>query len=140
MSYIRSLSNPECLYIFGSRESLEIHVGYSTSLGEEYEGWSRYLPLDVWDEFCQGFVNEYWPDEYEHRGLSIKEEKVGDNFKMVLRYEDWALPMWTVTWAYIIDRYEPNVRYVFAKNWLHRLWLVIKESVRHPRTTTIIES
>lgn len=101
MSYIRSLSNPEGLYIFGSKSGVEIYGPW-----KEDNSHFHLVPYEVWDGFCSEFVKEY-DDELEYMGMSITYEKRkdGSDFKYYLKYEDWELEMWAVTWDYIISRY-----------------------------------
>lgn len=104
MSYIRSGSNPEGLYIFGNlRNSVEIYPKWG------HPAWGKSIPAKTWDDFCSLYVEEFFPDELELDGLSIcsewVEDKDGRNYKTVLRYNDWELAMWDVTWFYIIRRY-----------------------------------
>lgn len=109
MSYIRSGSNPECLYIFGSKSGLEIYGGDARK-GENY---FHLIPQETWNGLCRQFVEFY--DDAIFKGASITEEKVGDHFKHILRYEDWSIEMWEVTWYYIVDRYRDEQRKEDAK-------------------------
>lgn len=113
MSFIRSLSNPEGLYIFGSSGGVEI---YEKNWWEEDEegnnGW-HIVPYDDWF----GIVEAYYDGEsvVDADGLTdgetfrfgpflLEYKKVDNDFKQVLSHEDgWKIEMWDITWQYIVN-------------------------------------
>lgn len=114
MSYIRSGSNPECLYIFGSRAGVEIYAGRHNVDG------SFVIPKKTWNTLCERYVDFMWDDDdgVEVDGYYVRPEwELVDGIntlKTVLGYKDeWRVPMWDVTWHYVTSRYE---REWYAKN------------------------
>lgn len=110
MSYIRTLSNPEGLYIFGGRDGVEIYVSWKGQ--PETNGFIGTVPQETWDALCRAYTS--W-DYDENESLNIDhlwltwdwvEDEDGRNYKAMLGYKsDWILTMWEVTWEYIISRY-----------------------------------
>ena len=119
MSYIRCLSNPEGIYIWGDGQYVNISVGK-----EEL----KYIPQKRFDGLlrkCNKYPNS---DKIKYCGVQIEETFVktpkkfwtktdkeimkdkrlrkvlGEpgNFKMRLSYQDWYIDMWRVTWEYIV--------------------------------------
>ena len=97
MSYIRSLSNPEGLYIFGNLQgTVEIY----------HDGpISKTMPLEIFEGLCKAYFDNFG-ECTEYEGASIGEEKRDGHFKYVLRYENWEVEMWFVTWSYIARRFD----------------------------------
>lgn len=114
MSYIRSTSNPEGLYIWGDDKNVNIVFGKELI---------KYIPIKIFD----GLLNKYnksCGNGVKFKGASIKETFISDgkkqtklqkafgvqsgNFKMRLSYGDWHKDMWKVTWEYIAQH---NGRY-----------------------------
>jgi hypothetical protein len=108
MSYIRSGSNPEKLYIWGGLDTAEIAEGSKPTWG---------IPINIFDgllkkyhrrfhEFpCQykgAKVDEVWVDEDGNEGVSDAHLKPLQ-FKVKLSYEDHSVIMWLVTWEYIVN-------------------------------------
>lgn len=93
MSYIRSTSNPEKLYVFGSANGIEWHN----------RAYSFTIPYEIFDAACREYVET--DEAVDHQGLSIQMEKRGDDFKIVLRWGGHEVEMWEVTWDAITDRY-----------------------------------
>ncbi len=94
MSYIRSGSNPEGLYIFGDGEYVTICIGPDSS---------RKMPKNIF----HGLIRKYHRDELgiQFKGASLNEEWIEYNgssdCKVVLAYDNWRCEMWGVTWDYI---------------------------------------
>ena len=102
MSYIRSTSNPEGMYIWSNGKTTHISVGTRPSLLVPHEVWNGFL------EKC--LLLEYWEDEErEYKGLAAKEILPG---KIFISYPSWESPveMYYTTWYYILHsnarRYE----------------------------------
>ena len=89
MSYIRSGSNPEGLYIWGDGETAYIVAG-TTSIGN--------MPSKILNNLIKKYKNNQG-EECEYKGASIKE----DFNKMKLSYNDWSFTMYYVTWHYIVS-------------------------------------
>ena len=106
MSYIRSTSNPEGLYIFGTEYDVEICVGSEDAL---------HIPLEIFDKLIVAFIDGYCED-CEYCGATIKEDWIAGEFKCILAYDNWSVEMWYVTWYYIAQS-----NYVNAKRYLRRL-------------------
>jgi hypothetical protein len=97
MSYIRSLSNPEGLYIYSGEGGLEIVFPASNNRSS--------ITCDELD-FCR-FV-EKWrknhDDKFSYKNFTIEERKSGNTFKWYLTiggYKD--IEMWYVTWIHIVN-------------------------------------
>lgn len=111
MSFIRGGSNPERLYISGSREGIEISQAWAKR--PETNGYIAVVPTEDWHSLCEQYV-EYMHDDdegVEVNGLYVRGEWIDDeegrNYKTVLGYKDqWRVPMWDVTWEYIVSRYK----------------------------------
>lgn len=90
MSYIRCLSNPERLYVYGSIHGIEwCGAGFSVTLPEE--------------EFIKFVLKERKTcyDVLEHGDFKIFKT---EDFKRELQYKGKTLAvMWDVTWAYIAN-------------------------------------
>ena len=100
MSYIRSISNPEGLYIVGTGENVEIHLGRKSA--EPYK--TLYIPTKVFKGLIKKFARED-PDDYcKYEGALIEFVKIGNDFKWRLVYDDWEVYMWEVTWEYIVTK------------------------------------
>jgi len=95
MSYIRSTSNPERLYIFGSVDGIEFNVG-SIHKGN--------IPTDLFNKFIDSYIDGY-EEELTQDGILLEEIFPADNkdhrISIRLSYEDWHIDMWNVTWYYI---------------------------------------
>ena len=96
MSFIRGLSNPESLYIYGSFEG-KVHI----SVGTDHE---RTMPLETFIEI----LRLWWRDgdildideQVEYKGASIVQSK---DFRWSLYYPGWKSPvvMWEATLYYL---------------------------------------
>lgn len=94
MSYIRSTSNPEGLYIWGDGKTVTITKGPKT-IG--------YIPTNIFHGLIKKYNQNFYPDECSYKGASIKEVHIGKNFKVQLSYDNWKVNMWDVTWHYIVS-------------------------------------
>ena len=117
MSYIRCLSNPEGLYIWGDGKYINIAKG-----GEDL----KYIPQLTFDGLLRKYHREGswcvqgYPITY--RGATIEEVHIESNKKITkfekelkfrlgifqyrLSYKDWHIDMWQVTWEHIAKRGE----------------------------------
>jgi len=94
VSYIRSTTNPEGLYIVGTGKEVEFYKGC------EYPG---VMPPDVFNKLIDKWIENYQEDT-EIEGAKIEEVWInakGDPSRMRLSYKDWYIDMWYVTWYYI---------------------------------------
>jgi len=95
MSYIRSTSNPEKLYIFGNMAGdVEIYQGPKL-IG--------YIPGDNFDKFIDLYIDNFCED-IEYNGIKIETvfpKDTGNGIKERLSYGDWFIDMYDVTWYYI---------------------------------------
>ncbi len=91
MSYIRSTSNPEGLYIWADQKEFYIVKGPKT-IGT--------IPINVFN----GLIKKYHKNfsDCTFKNAEIKEIKSGKNFKMCLSFNNWKCIMWDVTWDYIV--------------------------------------
>ena len=80
MSYIRSTSNPEGLYIWGDQKEVTIVKGFNGLIKKYHKNFS----------------------DCKFKEAEIKEIKSGKNFKMCLSFNNWKCIMWNVTWDYIV--------------------------------------
>jgi len=111
MSYIRYLSNPEGLYIWGDGKNVNF------TLASEKEILT--MPQKTFDKLIKKYIKSYG-DDISYRGASIKEVfvknnkmnpkpfwkivgKYDGNYQMRLSYKNWHIDMWLVTWEYIIN-------------------------------------
>jgi len=115
MSYIRSGSNPECLYIYGAKDGVWIHGG-NAQKPKELPRYDYRVDQFDWDGLCKKFVDD---DSVVVGGLTTGEHfKFGPleldykcvrpgEWRQVLSHSDgWEIEMWDVTWAYIVRRFE----------------------------------
>jgi hypothetical protein len=97
MSYIRCLSNPEGLYIWGSMD------GTVTITGNKFKDFS--LPTKTFEGLCRKYCRNPGAADsgrIEYKGASVSNEKVGGHFRIVFRYQDKKVVMWEVTWWAIV--------------------------------------
>lgn len=97
MSYIRCLSNPEGLYIWGSdKKTNEVYI----SLGVEK---LKVLSLSDFNKIIKKFNNyeEDGNEMYKSGKIKLEYIKVGKDFKYRLSCGKWHIDMWEVTWQYI---------------------------------------
>lgn len=110
MSYIRSWSNPENLYIWGDEENATIAEGTKKT-------WN--IPLDIFNGLIKKFHRRYHDYPCQYKGAQVEEVWVyeGDievddmevnpiltrsEHKIKLSYEDNYVIMYDVTWEYIV--------------------------------------
>ena len=114
MSYIRCLSNPEGLYIFGSRKCIEIYGA------GDFQG--KFVPYHVWYGFFQKYKDNYgfWRHDKEtnmdfgsYRGFrcgEVWDDSEGKRrLQVYMSYAGWEIRMWHVTWAYIANGVEQHL-------------------------------
>lgn len=91
MSYIRSTSNPEGLYIWADEKEVSVMKG-SKIIG--------IIPVAIFN----GLIRKYYKslEDCAYKGAEIREIKSGKNFKTCLTYNNWKCVMWEVTWSYIV--------------------------------------
>ena len=116
MSYIRSGSNPENLYIWGDKEDVYISIGGETEL--------KKVPIKTFNGLLKKYhknfhevpcvfkslkIEEVWvkvDDKQNILGEIDDDEKIVDFLKteirMKLSYDNWFIYMWFVTWEYIV--------------------------------------
>lgn len=95
MSYIRSGSNPEKLYVWGDRKNV-----YWTGGGLPYDDF-MVMSLKDFDSLMREADREGdWYDgiSFNNGTLSVHEE-----FKTLLLYKRWRLEMYDVTFEYILN-------------------------------------
>lgn len=145
MSYIRCLSNPESLYVFGS---VGDHHDFSWT-DREGHPQQLFIPSDDFDEFFTRFrkwedEHDIWDEVFEYKGISLRtvtfheglkriltDEEIAERDKIhmfdregttnsliCLTYNDYPpLVMWEVTW----DRLrESAYDHLFWPNWFVR--------------------
>jgi hypothetical protein len=99
MSYIRCLSNPEGLYIWGNRD------GTVTATGNKFKAFN--LPTKTFEGLCRKYANGGdWDDKTVYKDASVSYEKVGGHFRSVFRYQDKKIVMWEVTWRAIASKFK----------------------------------
>ena len=113
MSYIRSTSNPESLYIWSDGKNANISVGRSYKSKGRLEVYFL-IPVKTFETLLKK-SNGFHKAKY--RGASVKEVYVRSNekrtkfdklmhmwpgdYQMRLSYKNWHVDMWKVTWYYI---------------------------------------
>ncbi len=115
MSYIRCLSNPEGLYIWGDGKNINIAKD-----GDDL----KYIPQRTFDGLLKKYHREgsWCVEDYpiRYRGAIIEEVfiesgkkqtkiekqlKIKDGiFQYRLSYKNWYIDMWQVTWEHITKR------------------------------------
>ena len=130
MSYIRSASNPEGLYVFGSANGIEMYTGKAN---KDIRGWV--IPVRHFNEVCKRW-NVAWEERVKYGDFSCemvwvdsefeeKEEKeVGEEIekffkravegklnkglslenKVKLTWKDESMYLWDVTWQFVVQR------------------------------------
>jgi hypothetical protein len=107
VSYIRSGSNPEKLYIWGDGEKATIAEGSKMT-------WN--IPLNIFNGLIKKFHRRFHDYPVEYKGAKVEEvwvdedgvEGVSDAHlkrldpKVKLSYEEYHVIMWDVTWEYIV--------------------------------------
>jgi len=104
MSYIRSGSNPEGLYIVGTKEGVEFYVA-----GVDYsQNLPRAMPVEVFEGLLRKYHKSLDASKVEYGGATVKEVWIdglgGNKYRIRLNYKDWDTPidMYEVTWSYIV--------------------------------------
>ncbi|MFW6246856.1 MAG: hypothetical protein ACOC22_01625 [bacterium] len=91
MSYIRSTSNPEKLYIWSNVDSKNVTIMMgSETLGD--------VPKSVFNGLIKKCVEKGF-DECKYNGASISVDET--EFKVRFKYKDIDFLMYSVTWYYI---------------------------------------
>jgi len=107
MSYIRSGSNPEKLYIWGGIEDATIAEGSKDT-------WN--IPLNIFNGLIKKFHRRFHDYPCQYKGAQVEEVWVDEDgnegvlnshlkrleCKVKLSYEDHFVIMWDVTWEYIV--------------------------------------
>lgn len=123
MSYIRTGSNPEGLYIWGDEKTVHI---------SRKKGKNVTVPEPVFISF----IEEYWktfkyrgvPDSLTFNGLTVSEVFIKGDPKIELSYGNhWTIYMWYSTWYYLmannrLRKLTPTQRMWLEKNgleWKH---------------------
>ena len=65
MSYIRCLSNPEKLYIWGEKSGKVVIV-----VGKEK---TKYMPCHVFEYLLHGYVSRPWNESVKYKGAKLEE-------------------------------------------------------------------
>ena len=113
MSFIRSGSNPEALYIWGDGVNANISLGHKQIFR---------MPIAVFHGLLEKFIRDYESHDFgldidevlTYQGASLSYVKRGKNFKVRLAYDgeldgkaiQWECFMWEVTWMYIANMNE----------------------------------
>ena len=109
MSYIRSTSNPESLYIFGSFQNIEIMWNKGEERFHKYASFEDfYLLMDKYIGASYNSIVQIVAGD-----LTLEEEFVKKELKVVLRFkgDDDRLEMYPVTWDYVVNGYEDRIRH-----------------------------
>ena len=136
MSFIRSGSNPEKLYIWGDGDYININDHKTL----------KQVPVDTFfkliEEFIENFYEADEPIEVDQFKLEEKwtnedalSEDLHDlkrvdrgNYKVFLSCNDsereieWEIEMWRVTWMYIIHGYEMRKRKDITGDFRYQIW------------------
>lgn len=114
MSYIRSGSNPEKLYIYGTEDRVYICEGSKSQ-------W--WIPLNVFNGLIKKYHRFFHDTPREFKGAKVEDVWVDKNniecddetynpeldmlldSKVKLSYNDHVIYMWDVTWEYIVNAY-----------------------------------
>lgn len=114
MSYIRSGSNPEKLYIYGTEDRVYICEG------SKPDWW---IPLNIFNGLIRKYHRFFHDAPREYKGAKVEDVWVDqDNkecddetynpeldklleCKVKLSYNDHCVYMWDVTWEYIVNSY-----------------------------------
>jgi len=97
MSYIRSTSNPENLYVFGSSRGIEWYVGITCFGGQN----CTMPPSDFEAIMLKWYEEGGWDNTIEVNGISISETEDGRNR---VKYGDFDAVFYDVTLEHIARR------------------------------------
>lgn len=119
MSYIRSGSNPEKLYIWGDVENATIAEGNKDT-------WN--IPLNIFNGLIRKFHRRFHEYPCQYKGAQVDEIWVYDiddeddnapghylkssECKIKLSYGDHYVIMWDVTWEYIVYSNHDRLNYI----------------------------
>jgi len=113
MSYIRTSSNPEGLYVWGGPGGTHFDLPGDIDF--------RVMKNNDWELFLDWYINGAGVDSEDDKShmfrighyceaatvINVYEEKIDGDFKIVLEYErelkHWKLVLWEVTWRHIIN-------------------------------------
>lgn len=103
MSYIRSGSNPEKLYIWGNGVNVFISKGHEET---------KVIPKNIFHGLIRKWFRNEWEDS-SFKGASVK-EVLGEinnekQHQIELSYSGWSIYMWLVTWVYITHTNLSNI-------------------------------
>lgn len=103
MSYIRSGSNPEKLYIWGD--------GVNTYIAEGAKE-NKVMPRSVFHGLIRKWLRNGW-ENCVFKDASVKEvwikERNKNECKVELSYDGWKVYMWLTTWVYITHTNLSNI-------------------------------
>lgn len=94
MSYIRCLSNPESLYIWGETNCVQIACGQKDLLQ---------MPTRTFHGLLKKFES-FEEQDVKYGDATLFYKKIGKNFKWEMNYKTWKQPirLWDVTLKYIV--------------------------------------
>jgi hypothetical protein len=105
MSYIRSLSNPEKLYIWSDGVNVHIAEGVKEN---------KIMPRSIFHGLVRKWLRNRWED-CTFKDASVKEVWLNKGNKSELRielsYDGWKVYMWPVTWVYITHTNLSTINY-----------------------------
>jgi hypothetical protein len=94
MSYIRSGSNPEKLYIWGDGDNVTIAEG-------SLPAWN--IPKLDFHSLLRKYERRFHDCPCEYRGIEVTEVWVDEECKIKLSYKYHSVIMWDVTWEFIVN-------------------------------------
>ena len=132
MSYIRSTSNPEKLYVWGDVDGYT-YFALGCILKAIY--WQRKIPNDVWEKFLEWWrieeAEELWYCDdgftfcYKDVRLTVLNYDPKHDYKVYFHYKDsereWDMELWPVTWYYMMPN-QPS-RFGRVANVLEHYWM-----------------
>lgn len=104
MSYIRCLSNPEGLYIWGDGSG-NLTIAHTGTARQRARGDQpiKYIPAKIFHGLFKHWLATC-EENVSYRGASLKYLRRGAHFKWKLSYGDWSLYMWDVTLNYLAEK------------------------------------
>ena len=122
MSYIRSGSNPEGLYIFGSGEAIEIHPPYDPENPVQL-----YVPPDDFIEVCRMWDGNWpWCDVVKSNDFSAELVWVNSETET----EEEPPPLDDINDIAVMNKYNEKVKLMWLGKYTY-LWQVTWETVVH---------